>query len=197
MAAWLTPVTPATMDMEQKDQTGVQCHLQIHMGSRIGHTKPCPQKTVMQEKSRGLGHAALQILLLGIQTCPRIHSKSSGKETSIYEAELSPASLGRVSGIVFGRLRWPVWRAREAVTVCPPPVDPALSPVLPREPLPGVPLPGSRRMLTCARPLPPPLPFLRSCRGFLVLLEAGPFRLLSYSLRRVLPGPPHPGNGLA
>ena len=108
MAAWLTPVTPATMDMEQKDQTGVQCHLQIHMGSRIGHTKPCPQKTVMQEKSRGLGHAALQILLLGIQTCPRIHSKSSGKETSIYEAELSPASLGRVSGIVFGRLRWPV-----------------------------------------------------------------------------------------
>lgn len=144
MVARLTPVIPATKDMKQEDQTGVQCHLQVHMGSRIGHMKPC------LKKSQGLGHAALQRLLLGIQTCPRIHSKAPGKETSIYEAELSPASLGRVSGLLFGRLRWPVWTASEAVTVCPPPVDPALPPVPPGEPLPGVPLPSLRGVLKTA-----------------------------------------------
>lgn len=60
-------------------------------------------------------------------------------KASIYEAELSPASLGWVSGLLFMGLRRPVGTAGEAVTVCPPPVDPALPPILPEEPLPGVP----------------------------------------------------------
>lgn len=38
------------------------------------------QKTAVQEKSDGLGHTALQILLPGDQTYPQIHSKAAGKE---------------------------------------------------------------------------------------------------------------------
>lgn len=41
------------------------------------------------------------------------------KETSLYEAEVFPASWDRVSALLFGGLRRPVVRAGKAVTMCP------------------------------------------------------------------------------